>query len=358
MIRFGIGRRIRDAVDKTLGLPSAQHKTPSALRRTGLSILRAALFYAAFSFLYLCWNLPLGFLGYRIERSYGFATYGLGLWTMDRVRGYLIGLLTVPAVWLGYLLLERSPRKWWLWLWLASIPWTVAMTVASPLLVLRAYNRFEPLPPSPLRERLLILAQKAGIGDAKVYRVDSSKRTTKVNAYVAGIGPTKRIVIWDTTLRAMPEDQIVAIVGHEIGHFVLRHVWWNVVIGIPGMLLFLWLLSRVLPLAIEKIGTKAGARNLHDIAGLPLAMLILNVFLFIQTPVESAISRYEEREADKFGLELTHLNEPTAQAFISFVESNYADPDPPKFIVFWFYSHPPLRERVEFALEYHPWQGH
>src|SRR5262249_22691687 len=119
----------------------------------------------------------------------------------------------------------------------------------------------------------------------------------------------------------------------------------------------LFLLSRLLPLGVEKLGERWGIRGHSDLAGLPLALLILNVLLFLQTPFESAISRYNEHEADRYGLELTHLNVATARAFAGFVNHNYADRDPPKFFVYWFYTHPPTRERVEFALSYKPGGG-
>jgi len=340
MVWGGLGARLRDLAE----------------RRARAPFLRAALLYALLSLLLLLWRLPVSLYGYSVERAYGFATLTPWAWLLDRGRGYVVGLLNVPAVWIGYLLLERSPKRWWLWLWLASLPWMLAMTVLAPILIDPFYNRFRPLPASPLRTDLLALANRAGIEGAQVYEVDSSQRTTKLNAYVAGLGPTKRIVLWDTTLRTLRHDEILAITGHEIGHYVLGHVWCNFVAGVVGAFALLWLLSRLLPWAVRRFGPRAGIRSLHDLAGLPLAMLLLSALLFLQTPVESAISRYQEHQADRYGLELTRLNEATARAFITFVQRDYADPDPPPFLVFWFFSHPPIRQRVDFALRYRPWQ--
>jgi STE24 endopeptidase len=340
MVRLRFGPRLRDRVE----------------RRTRARLLRAALFYGVFSLLMLLWNLPLGVYAYVFERSYGFATLSPLRWLADRGIGWLFGLLNILAVWFGYLLLERSPRRWWLWLWLASVPWTLTMIVLYPVLIAPAYNTFRPLRNTELRDKLLALASKAGIEGARVYEVDSSRRTTKLNAYVAGLGPTKRIVLWDTTLRALSDDEILAIMGHEMGHYVLGHVWWNFGAGVAGAFVLLWLLSRMLPWAIRRFGPRAEIRSPHDLAGLPLALLLLQLLLFLQTPVESAFSRWQEHQADRYGLELTHLNAPMARAFITFVQRDYADPDPPRFIVFWLSSHPPLRERVEYALNYHPWK--
>lgn len=337
-VALGLGARLRRAIEP----------------RTHRRFWQAAFFYAIFSLGLLLWNLPPALASHLTERSYGFSTRGPLLWLADLGRGYLFGLADVLAVWLGYLLLERSPKRWWLWLALASVPWSLATTVLWPVLVAPAYNRFELLRNVELRDRLLGLAERAGIRGAKVYQVDISRRTTKLNAYVAGLGPTKRIVLWDTTLKALSEDEIVAIMGHEMGHYVLGHVWWRFAAGVVGAFVLLWILSKLLPWAVGRFGRRAGIRAVHDLAGLPLVMFLLSVLFFLQTPLESALSRYQERQADRFGLKLTGLNEAMARAYITFVKRDYADPDPPAFIVFWLYSHPPVRERVAFALSYPP----
>ncbi len=345
IVKLKVGRRLTDRIDRWL-----PPRTPRLLR----PLLRAALFYAGYSLIMLAWGLPVGLTSYGIERSYGFASYGLGLWALDRLRGYLFGLMTITTVWIGYLLLARSPRRWWLWLWAISVPCTVAATAIAPAVVDAAYNRFQPLPPGDLRRHIQQLADRAGIGDAKIYRVDSSRRTTKLNAYVTGIGPTKRIVIWDNTIRELPEDQVLSIVGHEIGHYVLRHIWVNVAVNILGGFIFLGLLSRLLPWVFARFGESAGLHRVDDLAGLPLVMMVIYLMLFLQTPFESAITRIEERQADRFGLNLTRNPEAAARAFVSLGKYNFDDPDPPRFIYYWFYSHPSLKERVEDALAFTP----
>lgn len=336
MLRLRIGPRLRDYFKSMTRFP----------------LLEAAGFYAVYSLLLALWHLPLAFYGYTFDREYGFARQSVSLWLVDRGRGYLFGLLSILAVWFGYRLLQWSPKRWWLWLWVGAIPWIVAQSILWPVVVAPMYNRFIPMPEGRLRDRLLDLSRKAGVEGAQVFEVDISRRTTKLNAYVAGIGPTKRIVIWDTTLKELSDDEIVAIIGHELGHYVLSHVWWNALSSCAGAFAILWLLSRILPWAVERWGVRLDIRGLDDLGGLPLVSLVLLVILFLQTPIESAISRYEEHQADRYGLELTGLHEATARAFITFVKRDYADPDPPPFIVFWFYSHPPIRDRVNFALNY------
>jgi Zn-dependent protease with chaperone function len=338
LLRLGISARIRSFAE----------------RKTGIGLLRVALYFALYSLLLLLWMLPLSLTGYLIERGYGFATLTPMTWLLDRGRSYLLGLVYIPIIWLGYLLLRRSPKRWWLWLWAGLIPVSFFITILYPIVADPLFNRFQPLSDSPIRRSLRSLAQRAGIGEAQIYEVNMSARTTKLNAYVTGIGPTKRIVLWDTTLKSLPEDEILAIMAHEIGHYVLRHVWWGLSLGIAGGFAILWLLSRLYPWAVGRFGARAGIRDIHDIAGLPLFMLILSLLLFLQTPVESAISRYMEHQADRYGIELSRMNEASARAFVSLHKRNYSDPDPPRLFVYWFYSHPPVRERVAFALRYRP----
>jgi STE24 endopeptidase len=336
LVRLRVGPRLRDWLEK----------------KTRFSLLQAAGIYAVISLFLMVWNLPPGAYAYLHERVYSFATLTPALWLMDHGRAYLFSLLHIPAVWIGYWLLSRQPKRWWLWLWLASIPWQVAMIVFWPVVVAPTYNRFVPLQNRELRDKLLAEASKAGIEGARVFQVDISKRTTKLNAYVTGVGPTKRIVLWDTTLKSLSEDEILAIMGHEMGHYVLGHVWWRFGEGVVGAFILLWLLHKLLPWLVRVWGRHYGVRDVADMGGLPLAMFALQLMLFFQTPAEAALSRWHEHEADHYGLQLTHKNEAMARAFITFVTHDYSDPDPPAFLVYWFYSHPPLRERVDFALNY------
>jgi STE24 endopeptidase len=338
LVRLRVAPRLRDWLEQ----------------KTRFRFLHAAGVYAVISLFLMLWNLPIGFYAYLHERAYGFATQPITLWLMDHGRGYLFSLLSIPAVWIGYWLLSRQPKRWWLWLWLASIPWQLAMIVFWPVVVAPTYNHFVPLQNRELRDKLLAEASQAGIEGARVFQVDISKRTTKLNAYVTGIGPTKRIVLWDTTLKALSEDEILAIMGHEMGHYVLGHIWWRFGEGVVGAFILLWLLHKLLPWLVRVWGTRYGVRDVGDIGGLPIALFALQCLLFLQTPVESALSRMHEHAADRYGLELTHKNEAMARAFVTFVTHDYSDPDPPKFLVYWFYSHPPLKERVDFALHYHP----
>lgn len=347
--RLGLSAKMRDRAD-TLVLPRVRHAVWRGLAR-------AAVYYAVFSAGILLWHLPFNTVGYVVEHTYGFATFGPGLWLFDKAKNYLFGLINILVVWFGYGLLTRSPKRWWLWLAAAAIPWTLLSIVLYPLVIAPTYNDFRPLQNAALRGKLETLAAKAGISGAQVLEVDISRRTTKLNAYVTGLGPSRRIVLWDTTLHALSDDEIEGIMGHEIGHYVMGHIWGRWLMNVFGAFSLLGILATVLPRLVKRFGSGGRVARLDDLASLPLVLLVLSVLIFLQTPVESAFTRYQEHQADKYGIELTGKNEATARAFIAFVVRDFADPDPPPFLVFWFYSHPPIRERIDFVLHYHPSQS-
>ena len=321
-----------------------------AERLTRRRFAQVAVTYALFSLALAIWTLPVSAAGALIEAHFGFSTRSLPGWLEDQACDYLVGLAGVPAVCVAYWLVGRSPRRWWLWLWVASITWLFVNRVLEPMIVAPLYNDFRPLPPGPLRDRLHALAVRAGIGDASLLVADASRRTHKQNAYVSGLGPSHRIVLWDNLVRESPPDQIEAVVAHEIGHYVLNHRRRQFVWEVVGAACILWILSRLLPIVFRRAAAGCGVRGLDDPAGLPLVALALSVVLFLQTPVAAAISRTYEREADRYGVALTGNGPAAARQLARFVSRDFADPDPPAFVVFWFYSHPPIRERIAAAL--------
>ena len=309
------------------------------------------LYYALFSLLLLLWNLPIGLAGFAIEHRFGFSHQTLAGYFSDRLLDFAFSLPLSILLWVGIRLYARSPRHWWQILWAMLVPVLVFLFVLQPVVIAPAFNRFTPLPEGPLKEHILTLAGKAGISGARVFVEDTSRRTRHVNAYVTGIGPSTRIVINDTALQQLPEDQILAMVGHEMGHYVEGHIWFGMLGAMVGAGGFLWLLSRLLPLLVARKAQIWRLHGLTDLAALPLVSLVVSVFLLLQEPLASAISRYQEHRADAFGLRVTHLNAATARLFVGFAERDYSDPDPPALLQFWFGTHPTLHERIAFALE-------
>lgn len=323
-----------------------------AERRTGNRFLQAAIYYPLLMLVYGAVLLPFSFYSsFLLPHQYGLSTQSLGLWAADRGRGYAIGsALGVPVVALLFWTLRRSPRKWWLGFWLASIPLLILAVLLGPLVIDPLYNKFEPMQNERLRDRLLALAARAGIERGRVFQVDASRRTKAVNAYVTGIGGSARIVLWDTLLQKLDEDEIAFIMGHEMGHYVEHHVPLGVGLSIAGTLFLLLLTDRTARWAIGREGERWGIRGMDDYAALPLFLLILAGLNFVGSPVENAVSRTMERRADDFGLRLTGNGRAAASSFVKLAEENLSLPNPPPFIEFWMFSHPPLNQRITNAL--------
>ena len=172
-----------------------------------------------------------------------------------------------------------------------------------------------------------------------------------MNAYVTGLGPSKRIVLWDTLLQKMDHDEILAVMGHEMGHYVMHHIWKGIAFGIAISFFGFFIAQKIYEWGLPRWGFTDRA----DPAALPWLLLIGAVIGFLLSPVTNGFSRHIEHQADQFGLELTHLNEAMASSFVKFAEDSKQDPNPPRFIEWWRYSHPAAQRRIDFALSYRPW---
>jgi len=232
----------------------------------------------------------------------------------------------------------------------------VAGTLLTPLVFDPAFNKFTPLHDVVLRDRILALAAKAEIPARRVYEVDKSKQTTTYNAYVTGFGASQRIVLWDTTLKGMSEDEILFVMGHEMGHYRLHHIWKGIAVTSVLSFVFFLALGGLAGWAMRRFGARWGFTELHDIASLPLLATCLTVLLFIGQPFINGYTRQVEHEADVFGLEVTRSNDAAARAFIKLGAQNRSNPEPSAIDKVFLYTHPPLIERVRFAIEYRPWE--
>jgi STE24 endopeptidase len=237
-----------------------------------------------------------------------------------------------------------------------ALPFYLLILLVVPLWIAPLFNKFGPMKDKALEAEVLATAQKAGVEGARVFEVEKSVDTKKVNAYVTGIGSTKRIVLWDTLLGKLTPGQTKFVVGHELGHYVLGHVWTSVLFS--SLLTILGLLGAHLlsSFLLARFGTRMGFTGLADVASLPLLMLLLSLFSFAITPAALAFSRYHERQADRFGLDLTHDNHDAATAFVALQQQNLAIPRPGLAYKIFRASHPPIGERVDFINHYRPWQ--
>ena len=313
----------------------------------------AGLYFALLSVVTTLAEFPLSLYGgFIVPHQFGLTHQTFLSWLGDFGKAITVDLVVGSFIAALALLGIRLFKRWWVVLWLGTIPLIIIGIVLTPLIVDPLFNDFVPLRDPVLRRDLLDEAARAGISGSRVYQVNKSKQTTTMNAYVTGLGPSKRIVMWDTLLAKLDHDEILATMGHEMGHYVLHHIWKGTAFAVAVALFVFVIAQSVYERGLARWGTRWNVTSHDDPAALPWLLAIASVILFLLSPVTSAYSRHIEHEADKFGLELTHLNEATATSFVKFAEDAKVDPDPPRLIEWWRYSHPATQKRIDFALAY------
>lgn len=318
--------------------------------RIGAWPLRALVAGAAIALVLTLAALPLSFVrGYVVEHAWGLSTQEAPGWLADQLKGAAIGAVTSAiAATVFFAVVRWQPRTWWVWGWAAFTALTAVMFFLWPVVVAPLFNRFTPLEDGPLRDRFLALAGEAGVPVDEVLVADASRRTTAENAYVAGLGSTKRLVLYDTLLADDRVDQTAFVVAHELGHQAESHVLKNLglsAIGLGAAFAFLgWLGSR------EGFWEWTGASGPTDVRAIPLLALLSIALTIVAMPLEAALSRRFEREADRFAIGLTDDPDAAVSAFRRLALSNLADLDPPAVAVAAFYSHPPIPDRIDAVL--------
>jgi Zn-dependent protease with chaperone function len=317
------------------------------------------VYFVLFSLLTWAISLPWAFYTEFVrEHAYGLSTQTFSKWLGDGLKGLVVGLVTGALfVWVPFLLLKKSPRRWWLYTSLSSVPLILLVLLVSPVWIAPLFNEFGPMEDKALEQDILALATRAGIEGGRVYEVDKSVDTKAVNAYVTGFGETKRIVLWDTIIARLAKRELLFVMGHEMGHYVLGHVWKSILAASTLILATLYLAHLSAGFFLRRFAGRFGFRELSDFAALPLLLLLANVFSFAVSPALLAWSRHQEHEADRFGLEITRDNHAAATAFVKLQEENLGNPRPGLLYELWRSSHPPIGERIDFCNEYRPWES-
>ncbi len=322
--------------------------------------VRVLVYFTLFSVVTFLLTLPLAwYRGFALEHQYGLSTQGFGDWFADQLKDVGFSVLfigVVPLVALAYRAIEKHPRTWWLWLAGGTLPVILAATLFGPLVYEPSFNKVRPLSDPALRGEILELAARAGIPGRNVFEINRSEQTVKYNAYVSGFGASQRIVLWDTMLKGMERDEILFVMGHEMGHYRLHHIWKGIAFFSLLSVALFFLLRLGAAAALRRFGARWHVADLHDVATLPLFVIVLTVLSLAVRPATAAYSRSIEHEADVFALEVTRDNDAGARAFLKLGAQNRNDPEPDPLVRLWLYEHPPLGERIRFALEYRPWE--
>jgi len=354
------------------GATALELLVPAALLFTGLSarvrdrarriagerwFLTVAIYGAAFVLIQAIAFLPFSwYAGFVRPHAYGLSTETAGQWLGDWVKGAAIAAVVAAVVlWIPYRLLRASPGKWWLWTGLLAAPLTTLAMIVAPVWIAPLFDEYGPMRDRALEARIHRLAARAGIPDGRIYEVRKRDETRQVNAYVTGFGGTKRIVLWDTLVDRLQPDEVLFVMGHEMGHFVLRHTL-TVILGATLLAtLSLYVVHRVAGRLITRFHRRFGFERLDDVASLPLLVLVGGLVMLAASPAALALSRWQEREADRFGLEITQDNQAAARAFVRLHDENLAVPQTGLLYRLWRGSHPDLADRIEFANRYRPW---
>jgi len=319
-------------------------------------------FFAIWAFLVLILladyllNLPFSiYRSFIVEKNYGFLNQTFMEWWTEDLLGLVLSLiLSIVPMWFFYWLVSIM-KRWWLAFSLGMIPFIVLMVVIAPVVISPMFNNFVPLEDKQLESEIVALAEKGGIGDADIFQVDGSRQSNKLNAYVTGLFGSKRIVLYDTLIRNFSTDEIKFVMAHEMGHYVMHHIWWGLLVTVLFTLGALWLMDVTIRPVIRKFKKRFGFDSLSDIASLPLVLIFVSVIFFVFQPVTNGFSRYIERQADRYGMEMSGVSgEAAAIAFDKLSVYNLSDPDPDPIIEFWFYDHPALQKRMEFVRGFRP----
>jgi STE24 endopeptidase len=307
------------------------------------------LFVAVFGGIYFMLNLPLGYYsGFVLPHRFGQSNQTLKDWVTDQLKGLAVGaplgLILLESL---YLALRVTGDLWWLWAAGGLLVFNVLLINLAPILIMPLFNKYVPLGDEhkELADRLVKLAERAKTKVRGVFKFDMSKRTKSANAALTGIGNTRRIVLGDTLINEFSTDEIETVLAHELGHHVHRDIPVLVTFGILSTTLGLYLASLGLNWAIGKFGFTSPA----DVAALPALGLIFGIYDFFTMPLNNAVSRWRENMADDYALQATGKHEAFASAFTRLANQNLGEVDPESWVVFMFYSHPPLGERIEKA---------
>lgn len=310
-------------------------------------------------------SLPFDAWDHSLSRGFGLSVQGWASWLGDWITSQIIALIVgTLLVWILYIVIRRSPRRWWFYFWMAAIPILLAVFFVQPLVIDPLFFTFTPLENKQpeLVEKLEQVVHRGGmeIPPQRMFEMNASSKLTGLNAYVTGFGASKRAVIWDTTLSKATTPEVLFVFGHEMGHYVLHHIPKEVTIFALLLLGLLYIGYRLSLAMLRRWGASWGIRGIEDWASLPVLIFVLSAVTFLTTPVFNAVSRHFEHEADRYGLEVVHGVVPdqgrvAADFFEKSGEINLADPNPSIWEKIWFFDHPTRPERVRFAASYDPW---
>jgi STE24 endopeptidase len=338
-------------------------------RTTGKRWVQGLLYFAVLLVVLTLTELPLDMWAEHESQHYGISVQGWGSWFGDQGKALGLTLIFAPLVMLLFQwIVKKWPRRYWFGIWLATLPLMVLVVFVSPFFE-PIFNKYEPLSKNhaALVAELEKVVDRTGtnIPPDRMFLMKASEKTNGLNAYVSGMGATKRIVVWDTTAGRVPDDVVMYVFGHESGHYVLHHIPKELTGSAIGLFFLYWACAWFAGWLAQGNGTKWGLDAEAPMAcrtGFVVLLFAISLASLILEPASNAFSRHFEHEADVYGQEAIHGLVPDPQktavnGFNALGEAYLEDPNPSPFIEFWEYSHPSVKTRAEFAAQYDPWKN-
>jgi len=294
-------------------------------------------------------GIGLDYYGFRLERGFKLSNQKFGSWLWDEFKGFLVGLIMGSVVVeLLYFTIRQWPQNWWILAWVLFMGLFVLMAQLAPVVLFPIFYKFEPLEDEDLRRRLVILSEHAGTRVRGVYRWKLSEKSKKANAALTGLGNTRRIILADTLLDNYTPDEIEAVLAHELGHQVHRHILKSIFVQAAITFLGFWAANWTLHYAVDRHMFE----ELSDFANLPLLALVSVALSLLLMPALNAYSRFNERQADRYAFESIATVEPFVSSMNKLAEQNLAERTPSKWVEWFFHSHPSISRRLAAAEEW------
>lgn len=337
LLRFGLSVRFRNLGERMFNA------------KAGVTWITALCYSLAGTILTLPWSIYTGFVR---EKQYDLMNQSFGAWLFDMTKDVAINLLIIPLIAMAiYAVIRRAPKNWWV-----AGTGVIAAALAfgmllAPVYIAPLFNKYTELPAGPIRDRIVAMAKSKDIPSEHIYLFDASKQTKRISANVSGIGPTIRISLNDNLLNRSTPQEIAAVVGHEMGHYVLNHVWWGLAFFSSLAALALFLISRLAPALISRYGASwGGIRDIGDPASMPVLGILLALFSMLATPLTNTLIRIDESQADAFGLDVAR--EPDGFASVAMKLSEYRKIEPTPLEEMLFYDHPSGATRVRMSMQW------
>ncbi len=298
---------------------------------------------------------PMDYYRYQLSKEYGISTQTVSSWVKDGLIDFGVNyMMSVIMMSVIYWLIRKSTKRWWLYTWLLSIPFSIFLMFVQPVIIDPLYNDFYPLQNKELEAKILALADQANIPSDHVYEVNMAEKTNALNAYVTGVGSNSRIVLWDTTLNRLTDKEILFIMAHEMGHYVEKHIYF----GIAGYILLtfvgLWLTSKIMDWIILRYGQALKIKKIGDVSSIPLFLLVTSFLMLASSPLSNYVSRYQESRADEYAIKLTEDHAAAVSSFQKLTKAGLSEVNPPLLVKWFRYTHPPMLERINTVYEKNP----